>query len=154
MEIEYKTSARPSRINRFIVFLIVILVLAFFYIPLNLNIVKHRSAAVLGWNYNTSRDTKLYITSDQNSTLIEPYSVCDSKVLLMIFVCSAAKNFDARDSIRATWKRLNYQPYFKAFHPQAEFGGKYLQPDATFITDEYLISSNTVRLRFLRRFFS
>jgi beta-1,3-galactosyltransferase 1 len=139
VEREYKTGTRPSKINRFIVFLILILILAFFYIPLNLNITKHRSATVAGWNYNTSRITRQYVASDQNTTLIEPFPVCDSKVLLLICVCSATRNFDARDAIRSTWKRLNYQPHFDLFHPQNEFGGKFLGPDKGTESDEYLL---------------
>jgi Galactosyltransferase len=138
-----KSGTRPSKINRFIVFLILILILAFFYIPLNLNISKHRSATVAGWNYNTSRSTRLYVASDQNTTLIFPPTVCDTKLLLLIFVCSSTKNFDSRDAIRTTWKRLNYQPHFDMFHPQSEFGDKYLDPVKSSDSDDYLLMKSS-----------
>jgi hypothetical protein len=142
VEKECKTGARPSKINRFIVFLICILTLAFFYIPLNMNMRPH-TASVAGWNYNTSRQTRLYVSIDQNTTLIEPVAVCENnKVLLLIFVCSATRNFDARDAIRSTWERLNYQPQFDLFHPQSEFGGKFLAPDNSFDAAEYLLSTS------------
>lgn len=60
---------------------------------------------VLGWTYNTSRNTSHYILANNLSANLIPERVCDQNSFLLMMVCSAPSNFDARNAIRKTWGR-------------------------------------------------
>lgn len=75
---------------------------------------------VEGWSHNRSRETTDYILPNENTTLIEPPTLCrePDPIFLLIIVCSSANNFEARQSIRETWgntSEFNY-PMFERFH--------------------------------------
>ena len=84
------------------------------------------------FSFNTSRRTEYYVLPETNTTILEPENLCqdDNPIFLIIFVCSSAKNFEARQTIRETWgneTEFNY-PYFKKFH--AHYKGEYLDIDS------------------------
>lgn len=56
-----------------------------------------------GWDPNTTRDVTVYISPHNVTTLIKPRDFCDTPMHLLIMVCSAPGNFDARQAIRETW---------------------------------------------------
>nr|CAH7729073.1 unnamed protein product [Callosobruchus chinensis] len=64
-----------------------------------------KEANVVGWSYNTTRNTTNYIPVSGNWTasLAPERGVCDRPGLLVMMVCSAPMNFDARQAIRDTW---------------------------------------------------
>lgn len=125
-----------------------------FYIAI-CNSLINRRVALPGWGYNTSRNTADYVLPDEDTDLIKPQHVCDSKFFLLIVVCSAINNFEARQNIRETWgntSEFNYN-MFAAMH--ATMNGHYLdKKNETFNhfkdyfnnTSNY---SNTVRVVFL-----
>lgn len=59
--------------------------------------------SVLGWTYNTSRNTSQYILANNLTANLIPEHVCDQHSFLLMVVCSAPNNFDARNAIRNTW---------------------------------------------------
>ncbi|CAH2008468.1 unnamed protein product [Acanthoscelides obtectus] len=64
-----------------------------------------REANVVGWSYNTTRNTTNYIPVSGNWTasLAPERGVCDRPSLLVMMVCSAPANIEARQAIRDTW---------------------------------------------------
>lgn len=52
----------------------------------------------IGWGRGTLRKMPQYIRPHENTTLIEPTTLCktSSPLLLLIVVCSAARHFDHR----------------------------------------------------------
>lgn len=102
----------------------------------NFKIYSH-NAQVEGWAKNTSRDTTEYILPNENTTLIEPPSLCavtnTDPIFLLIVVCSSASNFEARQTIRETWantSQFNY-PLFEKFH------GAYNNNNASYLNINY-----------------
>lgn len=84
--------------------------------------IYNQNIQVEGWAKNTSRDTTEYILPNENTTLIEPSTLCSPSssdpIFLLIVVCSSASNFEARQTIRETWgntSQFNY-PLFEKFH--------------------------------------
>ncbi|CAH2014344.1 unnamed protein product, partial [Acanthoscelides obtectus] len=63
------------------------------------------TANVVGWSYNTTRNTTNYIPVSGNWTasLAPERGVCDRPSLLVMMVCSAPANIEARQAIRDTW---------------------------------------------------
>lgn len=100
---------------------------------------KGRVGSIAGWSANTSRQTIHYVLPAENTTVIDPVNVCSAeertgegleneKVFLLIVVCSAPRNFEARQTIRETWgnvSEFNY-PQFARLH--ARLRGEYLDP--------------------------
>lgn len=100
---------------------------------------KGRVGTIAGWSANTSRQTIHYVLPAENTTVIDPLNVCtaeertgdgleNEKVFLLIVVCSAPRNFEARQTIRETWgnvSEFNY-PQFAQLH--ARLRGEYLDP--------------------------
>ncbi|XP_039451236.1 beta-1,3-galactosyltransferase 2-like [Culex pipiens pallens] len=100
---------------------------------------KGRVGTIAGWSANTSRQTAHYVLPAENTTVIDPVNVCSAeertgegleneKVFLLIVVCSAPRNFEARQTIRETWGNVsgfNY-PQFAQLH--ARLRGEYLDP--------------------------
>lgn len=88
---------------------------------------------VIGWAKNKSRDISEYVLPNENTTLIEPPSLCHGvdPIFLLIVVCSSAGNFEARQVIRETWgnvsREFNY-PMFQKFH--GSHNHSYLQPNS------------------------
>lgn len=60
---------------------------------------------VLGWTYNTTRNTSHYILANNLTAILMPEHICDRQLFLLMIVCSAPGNFDARSAIRKTWGR-------------------------------------------------
>ncbi|XP_049807392.1 beta-1,3-galactosyltransferase 1-like isoform X1 [Schistocerca nitens] len=56
-----------------------------------------------GWSLNTSRDLKLYVLPENLTAIIPQPDICSEKLFLLIVVCSAVGNFEARSAIRQTW---------------------------------------------------
>lgn len=96
----------------------------------NFKIYNH-NIQVEGWAKNTSRETAEYILPNENTTLIEPTTLCATNtdpIFLLIVVCSSASNFEARQTVRETWgntSQFNY-PLFEKFHGSANNNTSYL----------------------------
>lgn len=56
-----------------------------------------------GWSYNTSRDVCTYIHPENTTTVLNPRNICSDSPYLLIIVCSAVDNVNARVAIRNTW---------------------------------------------------
>ncbi|XP_047000669.1 beta-1,3-galactosyltransferase 1-like [Schistocerca americana] len=56
-----------------------------------------------GWSVNTSRDLRLYVLPENLTEIIPQADICSKKLFLLIVVCSAVGNFEARAAIRQTW---------------------------------------------------
>lgn len=71
-----------------------------------------------GWDYNTSKNAYKYISPHNSSLIIRPLNFCNKSSFLVIVVCSAPGNFEARNVIRDTWaskenlSKFNIQVYF------------------------------------------
>lgn len=70
---------------------------------LEIYVLLYYSDTVIGWTYNTTRNTSQYISADNVTANLMPEHLCDQKVFLFMIVCSAPGNFDARSAIRKTW---------------------------------------------------
>lgn len=68
----------------------------------------NREVSVVGWEFNTTRNTSQYILRNNLTAAIMPEHVCDQKSLLVIIVCTAPGNFEARNAIRETWGSERY----------------------------------------------
>ncbi|KAJ8686207.1 hypothetical protein QAD02_022001 [Eretmocerus hayati] len=62
-------------------------------------------AQLHGWGYNTTRDTCTYIRPENVTTILDPKYICSEtpSPYLLIVVCSAVRNVNARLAIRNTW---------------------------------------------------
>lgn len=100
-------------------------------------------AILPGWGLNATRFIPYYILPNQNTTLIDPVHICGNDarpILLLIIVCSSARNFEARQAIRDTWANMtefNY-PAFHRIH--AKMTGKYL--DFNYEHYQYYLDNN------------
>ena len=56
-----------------------------------------------GWSYNTSRDLCAYIHPENNTSILNPTGICSLPPYLLIIICSAVANQEARTAIRSTW---------------------------------------------------
>ncbi|KAJ8962723.1 hypothetical protein NQ318_001121 [Aromia moschata] len=63
---------------------------------------------VVGWEFNTTRNTSQYILRDNLTASVMPEHVCDQQSLLLIIVCTAPANYEARIAIRETWGSERY----------------------------------------------
>lgn len=114
---------KPSTANmrhRIFFLTIVFLVLLSIHILIFNNVKIYSRREVPGWSHNTSRETTDYILPNDNTTIIEPPTLCrePDPIFLLIVVCSSASNFEARQSIRETWgntSEFNY-PMFEKLH--------------------------------------
>lgn len=66
------------------------------------------AVSVVGWEFNTTRNTSQYILKNNLTAVIMPEHVCDQKSLIVIIVCTAPGNFEARNAIRETWGSERY----------------------------------------------
>lgn len=63
----------------------------------------HISEELEGWPRNGTREVRIFIQPDNVTTLISP-SICDGRQpFLLVVVCSAVHNLEARKAIRETW---------------------------------------------------
>ncbi|KAL6263325.1 hypothetical protein P5V15_006123 [Pogonomyrmex californicus] len=60
-------------------------------------------AQLPGWSYNTSRDLCVYIHPENNTSILNPTGICSVPPYLLIIICSAVANQEARAAIRSTW---------------------------------------------------
>ncbi|XP_015520626.1 beta-1,3-galactosyltransferase 1 isoform X1 [Neodiprion pinetum] len=60
-------------------------------------------AQLSGWADNTTRDVRIYVQPESNTTIISPVGICVTPPILIIVVCSSVSNQKARDAIRDTW---------------------------------------------------
>ncbi|XP_078033491.1 beta-1,3-galactosyltransferase 1 isoform X1 [Augochlora pura] len=60
-------------------------------------------AQLQGWTYNTSRDLCAYIHPENTTSVLNPINICSPPPYLLIVVCSAITNYNARTAIRNTW---------------------------------------------------
>lgn len=72
------------------------------------------SVQLPGWSFNTSRDLKLYIHPENNTTILNPDELCSSPPYLLIIICSAIGNHNARNAIRSTWANDQYLNSFNS----------------------------------------
>ncbi|XP_011497062.1 PREDICTED: beta-1,3-galactosyltransferase 1-like isoform X2 [Ceratosolen solmsi marchali] len=56
-----------------------------------------------GWSYNTSRDVSIYIHPENTTVILTPKRICNNTSYLIILICSAVGNINARIAIRNTW---------------------------------------------------
>ena len=67
------------------------------------NCLEFVSEELEGWPRNGTREVRLFIQPDNVTTLISP-SICEGRQpFLMVVVCSAVQNSEARKAIRDTW---------------------------------------------------
>lgn len=126
-------TSKPAKF-RLIFILMCLVFFSFLYIPLFHTVTKRRSIALPGWWSNISRNVGNYVFPNRNTTIIEPSYICDSrnseKVFILIVVCSAVHNFDARDSIRESWGNVTDFNYDKFEKMHERVKGVYLEPNA------------------------
>ncbi|KAH0949039.1 hypothetical protein HN011_011220 [Eciton burchellii] len=60
-------------------------------------------AQLPGWSYNTSRDLYVYIHPENTTSIFSPTGICSLSTYLLIIICSAVANQEARTAIRSTW---------------------------------------------------
>lgn len=60
-------------------------------------------AQLPGWSYNTSRDLGAYIHPGNTTSILRPTDICSVSPYLLIIICSAVANYEARTAIRNTW---------------------------------------------------
>lgn len=137
-------TASLENMKRKILFLNLIgLVLLWIQVSLlrNFVYVVHNPLEVAGWSPNTSRETVNYILPNENTALIEPPTLCrkTKPIFLLIVVCSTAKNFQSRQTIRETWgnsKEFNY-PMFYQFH--GSYNKSFLQVDKKYAREYFQV---------------
>ncbi|XP_067003763.2 beta-1,3-galactosyltransferase 1 isoform X2 [Anabrus simplex] len=61
------------------------------------------AVSIAGWAHNRSRDLRLYVLPDNATAIIAQPDLCGQQLFLLIVVCSAVTNFEARAAIRETW---------------------------------------------------
>lgn len=83
-----------------------LLIFLVFYIPHASR--KPRGPVAYIWPPGLSRNVRDFVRPGDNSSIHAPARVCTSAEntpFLLVIVCSAVKNFEARDAIRKTWGR-------------------------------------------------
>lgn len=98
-----------------------LVILLFVVVLLNkISQIYDENREIIGWSRNTSRDLAVYIRPKQATTILESKICHDNNhpMLLLIVVCSAVKNFKARETIRETWGNTSYFNYqlFEKMH--------------------------------------
>ncbi|XP_046735329.1 beta-1,3-galactosyltransferase 1-like [Diprion similis] len=69
-------------------------------------------AQLSGWADNITRDVRIYVQPENNTTIISPVEICSTPPILIIVVCSSISNQKARDAIRDTWaNKTNLENY-------------------------------------------
>ena len=72
-------------------------------------------AQLRGWSYNTSRDVCTYIHPDNATAVVNPKGMCSEAPYLIVVVCSAVANVNARLVIRNTWgNRSNLETLYNS----------------------------------------
>ncbi|KAE8748481.1 hypothetical protein FOCC_FOCC004776 [Frankliniella occidentalis] len=87
------------------IFIFILVSLALFYIPAYHQLAQPQShdEELDGWPRNGTREVRLFIQPDNVTTIISP-NFCESKQpFLLVVVCSAVHNSEARKAIRETW---------------------------------------------------
>jgi hypothetical protein len=118
--VERRRKPHTNMRHRILFLTIVFLLLLSIHILIFNNVKIYGRREVEGWSHNTSRATTDYILPNENTTLIEPPTLCrePDPIFLLIVVCSSANNFEARQSIRESWgntTEFNY-PMFDKLH--------------------------------------
>lgn len=86
-------------------FIFILVLLALFYIPAYHQLAQPQShdEELDGWPRNGTREVRLFIQPDNVTTIISP-NFCEGKQpFLLVVVCSAVHNSEARKAIRETW---------------------------------------------------
>ncbi|KAJ8972913.1 hypothetical protein NQ317_008803 [Molorchus minor] len=94
---------------------------------------------VVGWEYNTTRNTSQYIVRNNLTASIIPEHVCDQQSLLLIIVCTAPANYEARSAIRETWgsQRHMMGNNVSLYFLLGETGNSSMQNDVLLESDQY-----------------
>lgn len=74
---------------------------------------KELGLKIFNYWHNASKDLKVYLKPDAATAIQKPRNFIDP-IYLLVVVCSASQNFEARRAIRATWgnmKNFNYLQY-------------------------------------------
>lgn len=58
---------------------------------------------IQGWDTSTSRDISEYVFPNISTVLLRPDDLCESPIFLMVIICSAPPNFEARSAVRESW---------------------------------------------------
>ncbi|KAF2883264.1 hypothetical protein ILUMI_22909, partial [Ignelater luminosus] len=77
--------------------------LSVFFVSTTLLRSDHGNPGIVGWEASISRNTSEYVFPNTTSILIKPDDLCESPTFLMVIVCSAPYNFEARKAIRKSW---------------------------------------------------
>ncbi|XP_014480263.1 PREDICTED: beta-1,3-galactosyltransferase 1-like isoform X2 [Dinoponera quadriceps] len=95
---------KASFVRRLAIGFIILAILGLLYVP-----AYHSAqspflglAQLHGWSYNTSRDLCVYIHPENTTSIISP-TICLPPPYLLIIICSAVANHEARVAIRNTW---------------------------------------------------
>lgn len=71
---------------------------------------------VVGWEFNVTRDIKVYVVPENETSLISGKEICQqSPISLLIIIHSAPENFAQRSAIRETWASHNITTVKVAF---------------------------------------
>ncbi|XP_047118451.1 beta-1,3-galactosyltransferase 1-like [Schistocerca piceifrons] len=89
---------RPQYLQWFLACFVFLLFLLILYVP-----AYYQDQVHIGWSVNTSRDLRLYVLPENLTAIIPQPDICSKKLFLLIVVCSAVGNFEARAAIRQTW---------------------------------------------------
>lgn len=118
--------------NKVLFIFIIFLVLLSIHILIFNNVKVYNRREVVGWSLNTSRETTDYILPNENTTLIEPPTLCreSDPVFLLIVVCSSANNFEARQTIRETWGNITEFNYAMFDKLHGAYNGSFLNANS------------------------
>ena len=64
---------------------------------------KHRGPVAFVWPHNQSRNARHLISPEEETSLLTSSVCSQSSPYLLVIVCSAVQNFEARYSIRNSW---------------------------------------------------
>ncbi|XP_014277670.1 beta-1,3-galactosyltransferase 1 isoform X2 [Halyomorpha halys] len=70
---------------------------------------------VVGWEANITRETKIYVVPENDTSIISGRGICKGSFDLIIVVFSAPENFAQRNAIRETWGSYNTSNFRVAF---------------------------------------
>ncbi|KAK3914689.1 Beta-1,3-galactosyltransferase 1 [Frankliniella fusca] len=86
-------------------FIFILVLLALFYIPAYHQLAQPRShdEELDGWPRNGTREVRLFIQPENVTTIISPNFCEGRQPFLLVVVCSAVQNSEARKAIRETW---------------------------------------------------
>ncbi|XP_043288700.1 beta-1,3-galactosyltransferase 1-like isoform X2 [Venturia canescens] len=105
-------------------------------------------AQLPGWAFNTSRNLNTYIQPKTNTTILSPAEICAPPVpYLLIIVCSAVTNYNARMAIRNTWAN-NASVYDKTVRVAFLLGQSDNETLNDSVTDENLRFHDVIQEKF------